>query len=146
MNTCTRLLILLAVVLGGCSRTGRPATAASASRFSQLLVAELKLLGSIEELVNSLSGSGNVYSAHTSYVLDPEAFRADQLQGVAIAAMKKWDEDGQYAQAGKGGGDDCFRMHYGDGRTQAFVNVLAYPYRSGRGDRTRVDIFIGVVE
>jgi hypothetical protein len=137
----TLLLSTFLLVLTAC-KPQQPASMASAQNFASLLVQELRAIGTVEEGASGGGQAGNIFTRNFTVALPTNSFSPGRLLSVAEAAQRKWGEYDKFSTRGTGGSDTHFRMHYGNGRSHAFVDVLAYPY----GAQTKILVLIRVVE
>jgi hypothetical protein len=137
-------LIYLAAVLllSGCSKPKRPATIASAEGFTKKLIDQLRQSGAIEEKGTGSGPVGNVFTRDFSQLLPAESFPPNHLHEAAKAALVKWGEYETYSTRRLAVGGNRFYLYYGDSRSHAFIDVVAYPEQ----DKTRVDFHIRVIE
>jgi hypothetical protein len=141
-----RLLIVATALQIGCSKPERgperEATYASAQRFNELLLAELKSSGPVEVVGPNGGETGNVYAWTYTYLLSPTDFMPERLYDTGKAVMTKWGDYDSFSARGTGSGRGSFRLHYGSHRTHAFVDAVAFP----EGDKTRVDLMLRAIE
>jgi hypothetical protein len=143
MKTVPLLCLTAVLLLAGCFQSPRPATQAAAESFASMLLVELSRVGGgIEENGGGSGRAGKAYTRDFFRLLPAESFPPEQLFAVAKSTMAKWSQHQTHSTQGSGGGGNRFHLHFGDGRSHAFIDVVAYPHQG----KTRVDIQLRGVE
>lgn len=140
MKTIASLILVL--IATGCGNLGHQATLASTETFQQIFADQLRQSGKVEDLGNGGGGGENIRTKDFAYSISVTNFPPERLYPVAQEALKKWGHLYDYNTSGTGGGQNHFEMSYGSGRTQAFIDIIAYR----DGDRTHIDFLVRVVE
>lgn len=138
------------VALAGCTEDkqvtgGKLATLQSVHGFTEALLAELRKAGPVTVGSGGSGGSTNyAHDWHEQIVisLPSTIFAPEALCAATRAAEFKWGMKKTYSSHGGSCGGNLYTLQYGNGRSQAMLDAIAYI----EGEETKINIMIHIVE
>jgi hypothetical protein len=86
--------------------------------------------------------AGNIKTTDSYFTLDSSEVGAEELYDHAQRAFKAWGQYSEFSTRGHGGGGSQYELHFGNDRTHAFIDLIAYE----KDGKTTIDCLVRVVE